>query len=70
MQCLGATPARGAGSARSRIPPPERNGQDPVTEDDDQLGGLIAETRSFAEIIREELETRQASPPDTVTAER
>ena len=55
----------GNARARRRVralphPAPEGNRQDPFTEDHDQRGGLIAETRSFAEIIREEPETRQA----------
>ena len=47
-----------------------QEGRDPSTEEHDHLEGLIAETRKFAEIIREELEARQAPPPGMVTAAR
>ena len=47
-----------------------QEGRDPASEDHDHLEGLIAEIRKRAEIIREELEARQASPPDMVTAAR
>ena len=47
-----------------------QEGRDPSTEEHDHLEGVIAETRKLAEIIREELEARQASPADMATAAR